>query len=110
MNKGSFYFPYQAVSHSLDLFDLVGLAFPGYSFLQNPSNVDQSTLSNCRVNYSLRLSNRQGTGTLQVFYKQSKRGRSWVFCHKGGGGGHYRDCRRHEPCRGGGVCILPHEN
>ena len=85
MNKGSFYFPYQAVSYNLDLFVLVGLAFPGYSFLKILSNVDQSTLSNCRVNYSLCLSNRQGTGTLQVFYKQSKQGRSWVFCHKGGG-------------------------
>ena len=53
MNKGSFYFPYQAVSYNLDLFDLVGLAFPGYSLLQIPSNVDQSTLSNWRVNYSL---------------------------------------------------------
>ena len=49
MNKGSFYFPYQAVSYNLDLFDLTGLPFPGYSFLQNPSNVDQSTLSNCKV-------------------------------------------------------------
>ena len=76
MNKGSFYFPYQAVSYNLDLFDLIGLAFPGYSFLQIPSNIDQSTLSNCGVNYSLWLSNRQGTGTLQVFFKPSKQGRS----------------------------------
>ena len=76
MNKGSFYFLYQAVSYNLDLSDLVGLPFLGYSFLENPSNVDQSTLSNCRVNYSLRLSNRQGTGTLQVFFKPSKKGRS----------------------------------
>ena len=73
MNKGSFYFPYQAVSYNLDLSDLVGLTFLGYSFLEN---VDQSTLSNCRVNYSLRLSNRQGTGTLQVFFKPSKQARS----------------------------------
>ena len=53
MNKGSFYFLYQAVSYNLDLSDLVGLPLLGYSFLQNPSNVDQSTLSNCTVNYSL---------------------------------------------------------
>ena len=53
MNKGSFYFPYQAVSYNLDLFVLVGIAFPGYSFLKILSNVDQSTLPNCRVNYSL---------------------------------------------------------
>ena len=44
MNKELFYFPYQAVSYNLDLLDLVGLAFPGYSFLQILSNVDQSTL------------------------------------------------------------------
>ena len=86
MNKGSFYFPYQAVSYNLDLSDLVGLPFLGYSFLENPSNVDQSTLSNCRVNYSLRLSNRQGTGTLQVFFEASKQGRSKFFCHEEGGG------------------------
>ena len=36
MNKGLFYFPYQAVSYNLDLFDLVGLAFPGYFFSTNP--------------------------------------------------------------------------
>ena len=76
MNKGSFYFPYKAVSYNLDLSDLVGLPLLGYSFLQNPSNVDQSTISNCRVNYSLWLSNRQGTGTLQVFFTPSKQGRS----------------------------------
>ena len=44
MNKGLFYFPYQTVSYNLDLFDLVGLAFPGYFFLEIPSNVDQSSL------------------------------------------------------------------
>ena len=54
MNKGSFYFLYQAVLYNLDLFDLVELPFHGYPFLHNPSNnVDQSTLSNCRVNYSI---------------------------------------------------------
>ena len=76
MNKGSFYFLYQAVSYNLDLSDLVGLPFLGYSFLQNSSNVDQSTISNCRVNYSLWLSNRQVPGTMQVFFTPSKQGRS----------------------------------
>ena len=39
MNKELFYFPYQAVSYILDLFDLVGLAYHRYFFLQIPSNI-----------------------------------------------------------------------